>query len=89
MARRLHQPRPAEGAANEQAAVDHRPVSDRSAAGDRTELADRPAPWSRESLRQRLDRLPDWHPSSPSQPDSGGGRCERDFADGPRVRRSR
>jgi predicted ABC-type ATPase len=84
MAKRLDQSLPAEGAANEQAAAGHRPVSDRRAAGDRT--ADRPAPWSRESLRQRLDQLPDWHPSSPSQPDSRVGHRERDFADGPRVR---
>jgi len=86
MTRRPDQPLPGDGAANEQATVGHRPVADGRAAGDRAELADRPAPWSRESLRQRLDGLPDWHPSSPCQPDSHGGRHERDFADGPRVR---
>jgi predicted kinase len=86
MARRPDQPLPGEEAANEQAAVGYRPVSDRRPAGDRTELADPPAPWSRTSLRQRLGRLPDWHPSSPTQPDTHGGRRERDFLDGPRVR---
>jgi hypothetical protein len=58
----------------------------RAAAEDRPALADPRAAWSREGLQQRLDRLPDWHPSSPRQPDRGGGRCERDFADGPQVR---
>src|SRR6185437_13915328 len=32
---------------------------------DRPADADRPAPWSRPDLRQRLDRLPPGHPSSP------------------------
>lgn len=53
--------------------------------GDRPALSDRPAPWSRESLRERLDRLPDWHPSSPAQPDRAEGRAEN-VADGPRAR---
>lgn len=86
MARRPDQPMPAEEAARQQAVVGHRPVVDQRAAGDRAELADRPAPWSRESLQQRLDRLPDWHPSSPSQLDSHGGHHERNFPDRPRVR---
>jgi predicted ABC-type ATPase len=86
MARRPDQPPPAEEAASEQAAVGYRPVPDRRPAGDQAELADRTAPWSRESLRQRLGRLPDWHPSSPTQADSHGGRPERDLEDEPPVR---
>jgi predicted kinase len=54
-------------------------------AGDRPALSDRPAPWSRESLRERLDRLPDWHPSSPAQQDPPGGH-EENAPDGPRAR---
>jgi predicted kinase len=77
---------PAEAAGGQQAAHSRWSAADSPEAGDRAELVDRPAPWSRESLRQRLDRLPDWHPSSASQPDSHGGRREGDFADGSRVR---
>lgn len=53
--------------------------------GDRPALSDRPAPWSRESLRERLHRLPDWHPSSLAQPDRPGCRAEN-LTDGPRPR---
>jgi hypothetical protein len=85
VARRPDQPLPAEDTAGQRASAADRSAVDRRAAGDRAELADRQAPWSRESLRQRLNRMPDWHPSSPSQSDSRGGHGGTDFADGLRV----
>ncbi len=86
MARRPDQPLPAEDAAGQQAAAGNRPMADHRAAGDRPDLADRPAPWSREGLRARLDRLPDWHPSSPTQTDRPAGNRDENLADGPRAR---
>jgi predicted ABC-type ATPase len=53
--------------------------------GDRPALSERPAPWSREGLRERLDRLPDWHPSSPAQSDRPDVH-EENVTDGPRAR---
>jgi predicted kinase len=80
------QPQPPEDAAGHQATFGHRSVADRRPAADQSELADRPAPWSREGLRQRLERLPGWHPSFPDQPERTGGNREGDLADRSRVR---
>lgn len=55
-----------------------RPAGDRDVAGrpggsdqlrDPQPAADRPRPWSREDLQQRLERLPPGHPSSPYHAD--------------------
>jgi hypothetical protein len=75
-----------EGAAGQPSAVDCSPAADHRSASEQPKLADRAAPWSREGLRQRLDRLPDWHPSSPHQPERPGGRRDGDPADGSRER---
>lgn len=40
-------------------------TADRWSTADQPALAEPPAQWSREGLRQRLDSLPAWHPSSP------------------------
>jgi predicted ABC-type ATPase len=66
--------------------MDYSSAADRPSPGDQQQLAERPAPWSREGLRQRLDRLPDWHPSSPDQPERPGGLRHDDLADDSRER---
>ncbi len=80
MPRRPDQPQPPEDTAG------HRSAAGNWSAADQLVLADRPARWSREGLRQRLDRLPEWHPSSPDQPKQPGGDRVAHLADGPRVR---
>jgi predicted kinase len=62
-----------ENTADQQAIVGHGSPADRRPGGDRSALSERTTEWSRESLRERLDRLPDWHPSSPDQPERSVG----------------
>jgi len=61
--------------------VDRRATADQAAA-----LPDHPAPWSRADLRQRLDRLPDWHPSRPDHLDRSRGNRVSGEPDGPPER---
>jgi predicted ABC-type ATPase len=78
---------PPEDMADERATVGHRPAADhRQSTADQSALAEQPAAWSREGMRQRLDRLPEWHPSSPHQPERPGGRRNNDLSDRPRER---
>jgi len=79
-------PQVPEGTAGQRAAMDYPPAADRRSPGDQPELAEPSAPWSREGLRQRLDRLPDWHPSSPHRPERPGDHRGVDLADASRER---
>lgn len=65
MPTRPDQSQPPDDAGGHWAALGYRSEADRRSAADQSALADRPARWSREGLRQRLERLPGWHPSSP------------------------
>ena len=53
--------------------ADDRDIANRHGGGDQLRgphlAADRPRPWSREDLQQRLERLPPGHPSSPYHAD--------------------
>jgi predicted kinase len=75
-------PRLPEDAVGQQAPVGRWPTADRRLASDQSALSDRPAPWSREDLRQRLDRLPDWHPSAPDHSERSGGSRKGGLPDG-------
>ena len=86
MPRSPDQPRPPEDTAGRQATVGHGSTADRRLPPDRSALSERPAPWSREGLRARLGRLPDWHPSSPDQPEPTGGNRKGELSDGRRLR---
>ena len=74
MPRRPDKP-PPENVADPLAAAGQSPLPDRRLAADRPLLTDRHSPWSRESLRRRLVRLPAWHSSSLAW--DAGGRLER------------
>ena len=63
---RVDQPRPWEETAIQEGEAGPRCVADRQLAVDQSASVDRPARWSCEDLQQRLSRLPEWHPSSPS-----------------------
>jgi predicted kinase len=80
------QPQPPEDGAGQRATVGHLSAADRRSTADQSALADQPGRWSREGMRQRLDRLPDWHPSSPNQPERPTGSREDDSADKQRAR---
>jgi predicted ABC-type ATPase len=84
--RRPEQPQAPEDMAGERAAAGQRSMADRQSTTDQSRLADHPAPWSREDLRQRLDRLPIWHPSSSDPPERRGADRARDLADRPGER---
>ncbi len=86
MPRRLDRPQPPDDASVQRATVGHGSAADCGSPTDQPALTDRHAPWSRESLRQRLDRLLDWHPSSPRRPERPGGNRENDLADRPQLR---
>jgi predicted ABC-type ATPase len=75
-----------EDAAGQHATAGHLSAADRRSAADQPALADQPARWSREGMRQRLAQLPDWHPSSPDEPERTGSEREGGLADGQRVR---
>jgi predicted ABC-type ATPase len=77
-------PRLPEDAAGQQNTVGRSSAADRRAIEDQAALPDQPAPWSREDLRQRLDRLPDWHPSAPGHWERSAGNLEGGLPDGPR-----
>jgi hypothetical protein len=75
------QPLPPEDTADERSAVGRWPAADRRSAVDQPALPDRPASWSREELRQRLECLPGWHPSAPDHPERPDGNREGGQAD--------
>jgi predicted kinase len=84
--RRSDQRQAPDDTAGDQSTIGQRSVADRRSTADRSALADHPAPFSREDLQQRMDRLPGWHPSSPSQLERPGGDREFGSADESRVR---
>jgi predicted ABC-type ATPase len=65
--RRPGLPQPGDDTVGQQAKAGSRCPVDRRPAEDQPVLADDHAPWSREDLRDRLKRLPGWHPSSPAR----------------------
>lgn len=83
MARWVDQPQQSEGTSGQQVSEGCQPVRDNDAMADQALLADRAAP-PRQDLRQRLGRLPEWHPSSAGW----GERHEPERLAGPRSAQS-